>query len=880
MALQSFTVSIGALRDVNNNDKNYVSGEAIYVKTIGGSFAPIFRDLAGTSEIAQDGLANQTNIEGQFTFFVEAGDYILDYQNQSTPVTIVGPDYFNNRVEETVNQIIIDTATSRGFRVVGDFASGFTYELPNDVAVDANGNYWAYADINALPVTVSAGTTPSEPNYTQVTFNQASGVTTTAGINAQQFIDNFELKIFQSTTDNLTKVTTFAGGVGIVYEVRKTSDNSLATIYSDKDGATSIPQNGTANVSNGDAEAVFYIADGDYTVTINATPYSMSVGGGRCVASDINLGLYAVGRRLTVDDRGGAIFEVVNGGTPNGYDILNAGGGNTAVLQYSDLIDAEWFGANELDSTNALNRAAELCDGHSFTFGGTSRKLATDTIKFAGSVEIVGGKLKNSPASGNANKPAVWLQGDNSSIGCSGLVDIEGEDIAGTYPQLAFSNSGLRVSKETPDFTNNRVNGLVIGDNLKINGMRGEGILLSHIGDFSIGSPEIKKCAYAGILGKSCVDGSVNSPKISTIVREGGVKGDNAYGITFTRDTTTDLVNDPPSTNIKLVFPIVKDVPTWIGIDTHAGVNITMLDSRVYQCWKPYNIQYDSADPLYQNSPKNVKFAGYGSSFAGENDSDTGVTVLGVAGAPAEDIELDLVLKNCGSTSSSQKGAITLTETRGVKGKVRLVESHRVGLVTVGNNEDVDLKVDQQGVVWSAGTTFYAYLQPPTLADFKISGDWKAQAGKADQADTGIFYTAAQGSQFDTLIDVKMDVPSGNYTDNGTTKNLYHELSWNLEEQRKFSRVILAGGSPSENFNVDFPRKFRGSWNSVTVRNDVTTMITIDSTAHPMLTAEVGGLLDTDTVVVKLKTLDGSNIQPGGFAVSFTSSVSGISFSN
>ena len=277
MALQSFTVSIGALRDVNNNDKNYVSGEAIYVKTIGGSFAQIFRDLAGTSEIAQDGLANKTNESGQFTFFVEAGDYILEYQNQSTPVTIVGADYFNSRIEESVNQIIIDTATSRGFRVVGDFASGFTYELPNDVSIDDSGNYWVYADINALPVTVSAGTEPSEPTYTQVTFNQASGVTTTAGINTQQFIDNFELKIFQSPTDNLTKVSTFAGGVGVVYEVRKTSDNSLATIYSDAAGATEIVQNGTANVSNGDAEAVFYIAGGDYYVEVNSVQSNFEV---------------------------------------------------------------------------------------------------------------------------------------------------------------------------------------------------------------------------------------------------------------------------------------------------------------------------------------------------------------------------------------------------------------------------------------------------------------------------------------------------------------------------------------------------------------------------------------------------------------------------
>ncbi len=171
MALQSFTVSIGALRDVNNNDKNYVSGEAIYVKTIGGSFAPIFRDLAGTSEISQDGLANKTNEKGQFTFFVEAGDYILEYQNQSTPVTVVGADYFNSKIEESVNQIIIDTSASRGFRVVGNFASGFTYELFNDVGIDSNGDSWIYTGSGSPSKVVTAGTVPSQPDYQQVTYN-------------------------------------------------------------------------------------------------------------------------------------------------------------------------------------------------------------------------------------------------------------------------------------------------------------------------------------------------------------------------------------------------------------------------------------------------------------------------------------------------------------------------------------------------------------------------------------------------------------------------------------------------------------------------------------------------------------------------------------
>lgn len=65
---------------------------------------------------------------------------------------------------------------SRGFRVVGTFASGFTYELPNDVGEDASGNYWIYSNADGLPFTVPPGTTPSSPTYTQVTFNDLQGI--------------------------------------------------------------------------------------------------------------------------------------------------------------------------------------------------------------------------------------------------------------------------------------------------------------------------------------------------------------------------------------------------------------------------------------------------------------------------------------------------------------------------------------------------------------------------------------------------------------------------------------------------------------------------------------------------------------------------------
>jgi hypothetical protein len=176
MALQSFTITIGALTDAGNNGKNYVNNQPVYIKRTNGTLANIYRDLAGTSQITQDGLANVTNSKGQFTFFVEAGDYNAEYQSQVTPITVVGADYFNNRIDETVNQIILDLSSSRGFRVKGSFAAGFTYELPNDVGVDGSGLYWIYTDASALPFTVPAATTPSAPTYTQVTFNDAQAI--------------------------------------------------------------------------------------------------------------------------------------------------------------------------------------------------------------------------------------------------------------------------------------------------------------------------------------------------------------------------------------------------------------------------------------------------------------------------------------------------------------------------------------------------------------------------------------------------------------------------------------------------------------------------------------------------------------------------------
>ncbi|AKO60925.1 tail fiber protein [Pseudoalteromonas phage H101] len=88
-----------------------------------------------------------------------------------------------------------------------------------------------------------------------------------------------ELKIFQSpSSGGLTEIQTRTVNGGKVYEVRKTSDDSLATIYSDAAGTAEIVQNGTSNVSGSDGVVEFFIAEGDYYVEVGGVSAGFVVG--------------------------------------------------------------------------------------------------------------------------------------------------------------------------------------------------------------------------------------------------------------------------------------------------------------------------------------------------------------------------------------------------------------------------------------------------------------------------------------------------------------------------------------------------------------------------------------------------------------------------
>ena len=125
---------------------------------------------------------------------------------------------------------------------------------------------------------VSTVNTPSAGNANWRLTSVAAAISTKTSESAQDFIDSFALKIFQSPTDGgLTEIQTRTTVGSEVYEVRKVSDDSFATIYSDATGTTEIVQNGTGNVSGSDGVVEFYIDDGDYYIGADGTINNFSV---------------------------------------------------------------------------------------------------------------------------------------------------------------------------------------------------------------------------------------------------------------------------------------------------------------------------------------------------------------------------------------------------------------------------------------------------------------------------------------------------------------------------------------------------------------------------------------------------------------------------
>ena len=541
-------------------------------------------------------------------------------------------------------------------------------------------------------------------------------------------------------------------------------------------------------------------SSGPGTWVVSANDAAVTITLAQAQASDLRTGQY-----LRIIDRALGLFRVDRDVPTNDIDNIDLGNGFVAVSVYEGWLNPAWWGANNnTDSSTVFARIDEL--GVPYVNLNGLEFYSEATCKFSNKVILINGKLRSKNT--DANTPALWVQGDGSGVDWL-EIDGLGVETGETYPTLAFSNSGIRVSKEITG-ANNFVNNVYIGDSVTISNMRGEGVLVSHVVGCKLGSPTIKNCGYAGILGLSVIDSTIDSPNIDTIHDKDNYV--NHYGITLTRNLTANLVDDPKSTNVQVGRPIIKNVLNWIGFDIHAGVNISTDFVRCYKCKLPFNIQYDSANAGLRNAPENVTLNGYGESFDNET-SGIGCAVLGLSDSKPYDITLNVRLKNCGDVSGSQTGALLVSNVDGIKGKVQLIGSKRVGFSLVGTNNNVKLEVNQKGVTWTGGSTFYLYTDAATQTDIRIKGNWGFNtAGTLTGANIGIFYTGVQASEGDILFDkVRMKLSSGTtWLSNGTNINRLDDFSWTIENETiALTGQTTVGGVQYDQFLGDLSSQFK-----------------------------------------------------------------------
>jgi hypothetical protein len=97
--------------------------------------------------------------------------------------------------------------------------------------------------------------------------------------------------------------------------------------------------------------------------------------------------------------------------------------------------------------------------------------------------------------------------------------------------------------------------------------------------DLTIRASTIEDCVYGGIMGLSLIRGSVSANTVRRIgVNGSATNGGNAYGITMSQQNPA---TDAHSADTVVSDNVVEDVPTWHGLDTHAGQRIQFLRNTV-----------------------------------------------------------------------------------------------------------------------------------------------------------------------------------------------------------------------------------------------------------------------------------------------------------
>ena len=89
MAFAPLTFTIGAFNDSDAGGNNYFTNTVFEVKNQSdNTFATIYADASGTTQIPQNGIDNVSNSRGECNFYIDDGDFYLEVDSQQKNFSI------------------------------------------------------------------------------------------------------------------------------------------------------------------------------------------------------------------------------------------------------------------------------------------------------------------------------------------------------------------------------------------------------------------------------------------------------------------------------------------------------------------------------------------------------------------------------------------------------------------------------------------------------------------------------------------------------------------------------------------------------------------------------------------------------------------------
>lgn len=363
MPLQFKNIAVGNLQDdVSGN--NYAANKAVYILNLNNTLAQIFSDEDGTTPIIQDGVNNVTGVRGVFGFWVEAGDYFVQVGANKYRVSITGANYFNNRVDETVN-LIVDAVAGRGaYYPVGSFEAGFTYTDINQVGTFGGTDYYIYTGgLTNLPHNVTAGTDPTlSSDYAQVFYGDLNSIVNLNDVSALNETLPRDVDLATAVADDANLGTKYVIN-GYRFDVVPASDTGgvylplnagkkLKLIVLDK----------TASIdaflpAGGDAFQI--ITDMEVSGEVETIELSNQVTVSQNITINKNL-VVNKGGLVTPNNGVTVTLKTTPHANNNGYRIFDtSAGGSFAISSENEIneIHAYWFGITPYSSAEADSRA-------------------------------------------------------------------------------------------------------------------------------------------------------------------------------------------------------------------------------------------------------------------------------------------------------------------------------------------------------------------------------------------------------------------------------------------------------------------------------------------------------------------------------------------